>query len=172
MPIIAAVVGAVMTGLLYWFRYGDGMAHIDRHLSDRRTAKLRAKSEAAFRAAPVQAIREPADAAGVLMYLVALARGTPTPEQVSVIEAELCAITAPGDNLAGRMVYIRHAAEQAADVDMAIRHLAPVLRENLTPSERSDLERMLRTVATVHRGPIPAQETLIARTTRALTVSN
>ncbi|MGH1573010.1 hypothetical protein ACRAWG_22975 [Methylobacterium sp. P31] len=145
-----------MTGLLYWFRYGDGMAQIDRHLGDRHAAaKLRAKTESAFRAAPVQTTREPADAAGVLTYLVAIARGTPTPEQVSVIEAEMRAITPPGDNLAGRMVHIRHAAEQAADISMVIRHLAPVLREKLTPSERSDLGRMLETVAAAHRGPIP-----------------
>lgn len=171
MPVIAAVVGAVMTGLLYWFRYGDGMALIDRHLSDRRSAKLRAKSEAAFRAAPVRSIREPADAAGTLMYLVARARGTPTPEQVSAIEAEMRAITPPGDNLASRMVYIRHAAEQAADGEMAIRHLAPLLRDKLTSSERADLVRMLGAIAAIHEGPIPAQEHLIARTTRELMAS-
>ena len=78
MPIIAAVIGAIMTGLLYWFRYGDGMAHIDRHLSDRRTARLRAQGEAAFRAAPIRSIRDPVDAAGVLMYQIARARGMPT----------------------------------------------------------------------------------------------
>lgn len=69
---------------------------------------------------PVRLIREPADAAGTLMYLVALARGTPTPEQISAILAEMRAITPPGDNLASRMVYVRHAAGQAADGDVAM----------------------------------------------------
>ena len=168
MPIIAAVIGAIMTGLLYWFRYGDGMSHIDRHVSDRRSAKLRAESEAAYRAAPIRTIRDPVDAAGVLMYLVARARGTPTPEQEAVIEAELRAIAPPGGSLANRIVYLRHAAEQAADVTLAIRHLGPLLCEKLTPSERSDLERMLAAVAAVHQGPIPAQDSVMSQVVTAL----
>lgn len=168
MPIIAAVIGAIMTGLLYWFRYGDGMAHIDRHLSDRRAAKLRARSEAAFRAAPIRSIRDPVDAAGVLMYQIARARGMPTPEQEAVIEGELRAIAPPGDPLKARQAYIRHAAEQAADAEVAIRHVAPLLREKLSLSERDDLERMLKAVAAVHQGPTQVQESLIARVVRAV----
>ncbi|WP_457107192.1 hypothetical protein [Methylobacterium sp. P5_C11] len=168
MPIIAAVIGAIMTALVYWFMYGGGMAQIDRHLNDRRNARLRAKSEAAYRAAPVRTIRDPIDAAGVLMYLVALARGTPTPEQESAIEAELRAIAPPADDLAIRIAYIRHAAHQVADAETALGHLAPLLREKLTPSEHADLERMLGAVAAIHQGPIPAQEGLMARTARSL----
>lgn len=70
-----------MTGLMDYFIYGNGMEQLDRFLGERRNAKLRARSEASFRAAPLRAIRDPADAAGVLMTLVARARGTPTPEQ-------------------------------------------------------------------------------------------
>lgn len=168
MPVIAVIVGAVMSGLVYWFKYGDGMAQIDRALTDRRNAKLRARNEAAFRAAPVRSIRNPIDAAGVLMYLVALARGIPTPEQEAAIEAELRAIVPPGDDLAARLVYIRHAAHQVADADTALGHLAPLLRDTLAPSERADLERMLDSIAAIHQGPIPAQESLLARMTRSL----
>ncbi|SDO41911.1 hypothetical protein SAMN05216360_12243 [Methylobacterium phyllostachyos] len=168
MPIIAAVVGAILSGLVYWFRYGDGMAQIDCALADRRNAKRRAESEAAFRAAPVRAIRNPIDAAGVLMYRVALARGTPTPEQEAAIEAELRAIVPPGDDLATRMTYIRHAAHQVADTDTALGHLAPLLRQKLTASELADLERMLANIAAIHQGPIPVQESLLARTRRSL----
>ncbi|WP_096487872.1 hypothetical protein [Methylorubrum populi] len=168
MPVIAAVVGAVMTGLMYYFIYGNGMEQLDRFLGDRRNAKLRARSETAFRAAPLRAIRDPADAAGVLMILVALARGTPTPEQEAVIEAEMRKVTAPDDDHGTRMAYIRHAAAQASDADTAVDHLAPLLREKLDASERDDLERMLEAVAVVHGGPIDAQEKLIARTVRVL----
>lgn len=52
MPVIAAIVGAFMTGLVYYFLYGNGMQQLDRYLGDRRSAKMRARSEAAFRAAP------------------------------------------------------------------------------------------------------------------------
>ena len=157
-----------MTGLMYYFIYGNGMEQLDRFLGDRRNAKLRARSETAFRAAPLRAIRDPADAAGVLMILVALARGTPTPEQEAVIEAEMRKVTAPDDDHGTRMAYIRHAAAQASDADTAVDHLAPLLREKLDASERDDLERMLEAVAVVHGGPIDAQEKLIARTVRVL----
>ncbi len=157
-----------MTGLLYYFMYGNGMEQFDRYLGDRRNAKRRAISEASFRSAPLRAIRNPADAAGVLMQRVALERGTPTPEQDAVIEAELARISAPNDDLSARLAYIRHAATQATDADMAIDHLMPLLRDKLDMSERADLERMLEAVASVHGGPIEAQEKMIARTIRLL----
>ncbi|AWI91713.1 hypothetical protein C0214_15575 [Methylobacterium sp. DM1] len=168
MPVIAAVVGAVMTGLMYYFIYGNGMEQLDRFLGDRRNAKLRARSAAAFRAAPLRAIRDPADAAGVLMMLVALARGTPTPEQEAAIEAEMRKVTSPQDDHGTRMAYIRHAAAQASDADTAVDHLAPLLREKLDDAERDELEQMLEAVAVIHGGPIEAQEKLIARTVRVL----
>ncbi len=168
MPVIAAIVGAVMTGLLYWFLYGNGMAALDRTLSDRRHARLRAQSEARFRSAPLRAIKDPADAAGVPMRLVALARGTPTPEQASVIEAEMRKITPPGDDLSVRLAYIQHAAAQAENADVVLNHLAPLLGEKLDASERNDLERMMETVALVHQGPTEAQQRLISRTVRVL----
>lgn len=169
MPILAAVAGAVMTGLLYWFMYGNGMEQIDQLFRDRRNAKLRAKSASQFRSAPIRSIKNPTDAAGVLMLLVALARGTPTPEQETEIAHQLRRITEPDDDLAARLVIIRHAVTQISDADTAIGHLAPLLRKQLDTSERDDLERMLEAVAVIHNGPIEAQERLIARIMRSLT---
>lgn len=168
MPIIAVIIGGIMTGLTYWFMYGNGMEQVDQLLRDRRNTKLRRQSEASFRAAPLKAIQDPAEAAGVLMVLVALARGTPTPEQERAIEDQMRRIVEPGDDLATRMVAIRHAAAQAADADTAADHLAPLLREKLDRSERDDLERMLEAVAVVHNGPTEAQEKFISRTLRVL----
>ncbi|GLS44125.1 hypothetical protein GCM10007884_21120 [Methylobacterium brachythecii] len=168
MPVIGAVVGTIMTGLLYWFMYGNGMQQIDRVLGDRRNHKLRLKSEANFKAAPIRSIKNPADAVGVLMQLVALARGTPTPEQEAAIEQQMRNVVEPDDDLATRLVFIRHAASQAADAETAIDQLAPLLREKLTPSERDDVEQMLEAVAVIHQGPTDRQERLIARTVRVL----
>lgn len=168
MPILVAVVGAVMSGLVYWFMYGNGMEQIDQLLRDRRNAKLRAKSAAQFRSAPIRSIKNPADAAGVLLLLVASARGTPTPEQDAEIEHQLRKIIEPDDDLASRLVIIRHAVAQISDADTAIGYLAPLLREKLDATERDELERMLEAVAVIHQGPIEAQERLIARIVRAL----
>ena len=80
-------------------------------------------------------------------------------------------IAPPGDDLATRMTSLRHAAQQVADVDTALGHLAPLLRDSLDPSERADLERMLERVAAIHQGPVPEQEALMGKTIRSLTAA-
>lgn len=102
------------------------------------------------------------------MMPVALARGTPTPEQEAAIEAEMRKVTAPDDDDPARMASIGHAATQASDAATAVDPLAPLLREKLDAGERDDLERILEAVAVIHGGPIEAQEKLIARTVRVL----
>ena len=168
MPILIAMAGALIAGVSYWIRYGNGMEHIDHTLRDWRKTRLRAKSEAERRAAPLRSLSDPADAAGVLMDLVARTRGIPTPEQNAAVEAQMRMIVSANDDLAARMVFIRHAATHAKDAASATDELAPLLREKLIPSERNDLEHMLRVVAAVHDGPTLEQENLIARIKRAL----
>ncbi|WP_204307860.1 hypothetical protein, partial [Klebsiella pneumoniae] len=79
----------IMTGLIYWLMYGNGLEYIDQSLRDRRNTRKRLENQASSRAAPLKAIRHPAEAAGVLMQLVALARGTPTPDQDAAVEAQM-----------------------------------------------------------------------------------
>ena len=168
MPILIALAGALVTGLIYWVRYGDGMEHIDHAVRDWRTARRRRASERDIRSAPVRSLRSPADAVGVLMTLVARQRGVPTPEQESEILNQMRDVTDPGDDLATRMAVIRHAADQAPDPDTAIQSLAPLLRVRLTQAERDDLCRMLRAVATVHQGPTEPQNRFIEQVRRAI----
>lgn len=168
MPILIAVVGATTTILIWWLTRGDGLRHLDRALHDWRNTRMRRRAEAAFRASPLRTIESPADAAGVLMQFVVLARGMPTPEQEAAIEAELRQVLPAGEDVEARLVYIRHAANQAADAGTAVDLLAPLLRERLDRSEHAHLERMLESVAMVHGGPTDAQEALIARTVHAI----
>lgn len=168
MPFLIAMTGALATGLIYWIRYGDGMAHIDQALRDWRTGRRRAASERAFGLAPLRALRHAADAAGVLMVLVARLRGELTPEQEARILARMETVTEPGDDLGTRMSVIRHAAAQAPDPDAALQTLAPLLRDRLTRTERDDLCEMLEDVAGVHQGPTDAQAAYIERIRRAL----
>lgn len=168
MPFLIAMAGALTTGLIYWIRYGDGMAHIDQALRDWRTGRRRAASEKAFGLAPLRSLRHAADAAGVLMVLVARLRGELTPEQEARILARMEAVTEPGDDLGTRMSVIRHAAAQAPDPNAAIQSLAPLLRDRLTRTERDDLCEMLEDVAGVHQGPTDAQAAYIERIRRAL----
>lgn len=168
MPILIAMAGALVTGLVYWIQYGHGLEHIDQSLRDWRTGRRRRASESAIRLSPLKALRHPADMAGLLMTLVAHQRGLLTPEQEAEILSQLRAVAEPGDDLDTRMVVIRHAADQAPDPDTAVRSLAPHLRDCLSRSERDHLSDMLWAVATVHQGPTMAQERFIEQVRRAI----
>ncbi|WP_019904111.1 hypothetical protein [Methylobacterium sp. 77] len=168
MPIIAALFGALIAGLVYWIKYGNGMEHINNAVRDWRSARRRTASERQIGSAPLRSLRHPADAAGVLLELVARLRGVPTPEQEAAILVQMRGIVEPGDDLDKRMVVIRHAATLAPDAKAAIDALAPILRDSLDSSERSHFARMLQAVAEIHQGPTEAQERLIAQILRAI----
>ena len=60
MPVVAAVIGAIMTGLFYWLMWGGGLNYIDariRQSSDRkRDAQRRAATIERQRMAPLRSI--------------------------------------------------------------------------------------------------------------------
>ena len=76
MPILAAILGAVVTGLLYWLIWGKGLEYIDHAWRDssnrRQDAKRRAAAMANRQLAAVRSITDARDAASTLMVLVAL----------------------------------------------------------------------------------------------------
>jgi hypothetical protein len=172
MPVVAAVIGAIMTGLFYWLMWGGGLDYIDariRQSSDRkRDAQRRAAAIERQRMAPLRSIADARDAAAVLMVLVASQRGVPTPEQNAAIEREMREVVGFGAELTGRIAYAKFAAEQALSAEDAVDALALLFRSNLTAGERKELFGMLRRVAEVHGGPIPAQERVIERAERRL----
>jgi|SRR5829696_6243630 len=172
MPVVAAVIGAIMTGLFYWLMWGGGLDYIDariRQSSDRkRDAQRRAAAIERQRMAPLRSIADARDAAAVLMVLVASQRGVPTPEQNAAIEREMREVLGFGAELTGRIAYAKFAAEQALSAEDAVDALAPLFRSNLTAGERKELFGMLRRVAEAHGGPIPAQERVIERAERRL----
>jgi hypothetical protein len=172
MPVVAAVIGAIMTGLFYWLMWGGGLNYIDariRQSSDRkRDAQRRAATIERQRMAPLRSIADARDAAAVLMVLVASQRGVPTPEQNAAIEREMREVLGFGAELTGRIAYAKFAAEQALSAEDAVDALAPLFRSNLTAGERKELFGMLRRVAEVHGGPIELQERVLERAERRL----
>ncbi|KQP41050.1 hypothetical protein ASF49_18605 [Methylobacterium sp. Leaf104] len=158
MPFLLAVAGLIITGLTGWIRYGNGLAHLDHALNDLRRDRRRRAGDVQQCLAPLRSMRNPADAAGVLMMLVARQRGLATPEQEHEILSRMRSVTAASEeDLATRMAVIRHAADQTREPQLAIRAVAPLLHDRLTPSEVEDLVDMLRAVASVHGGPTAAQ---------------
>ena len=172
MPVIAAIVGAVLMGLFYWLIWGQGLQYIDMRLRESRDRKRDARNRAAAieaqRFAPLRSIADARDAAAVLMVLVARERGVPTPEQLAAVEREMREVLGFGAELNTRLTYATFAAEQAGSVEDAADVLAPLFRERLTAAEREDLFGMLRRVAEVHGGPTDRQERAIERAERRL----
>jgi hypothetical protein len=172
MPVIAAIAGAVMTGLFYWLMWGGGLQYIDVRMQQSRDRNRDAERRAAAienqRMAPLRSIADARDGAAVLMVLVASQRGVPTPEQNAAIEREMREVLGFRAELNGRLAYARFAAEQALSAEDAVDALAPLFRSNLTGEEREELFGSLRRIAEVHGGPIAPQERVIERTERRL----
>jgi hypothetical protein len=172
MPVIAAVAGAVLTGIFYWLIWGNGLAYIELRWRESRDRKddeaRRAAALVAKRSAPLRSIEDPRDAAGVLMCLVARQRGTPTPEQKAAIEQQMREVLDLGREIPQRLSLAMFAAEQASAAEDAVDALAPLLRTRLDRTECNDLLDTLNRVAEIHGGPTVEQERLIARVEQAL----
>ncbi len=169
MPIIAAIIGAVMTGLFYWFMFGGGMAYIDTRLRERDKRKQRAALPAKQEAAPLRSLQDPREAAVILMIAVALARGVPTPEQLDVVRDQMRDVLGFAADLSGHFAYCRFAAEQAPSPEGTIDDLADLLRRSLNRDERIELGSMLERVAALHGGPTERQERFVSLVLRRVT---
>src|SRR5829696_1495882 len=75
MPIIAIVLSGVVSGPFLWLTRGGGLEQIDQLLRERRDRKRRQKALEQQSLAPLRALKDPRDAAAVLMVAVAEARG-------------------------------------------------------------------------------------------------
>jgi hypothetical protein len=169
MPIIAIVLSGVVSGLFLWLTRGGGLEQIDQVLRERRDRKRREKALEQQSLAPLRALKDPRDAAAVLMVAVAEARGVMTPEQETLVQERMGSVLGFADaDIGARLIYARHAARQAPSIDAIVADLTDLVREKLSRAERRELETMLDAVAALHGGPTDAQERAIALTSRRL----
>ena len=168
MPVVAAIVGAIMTGLLWWLMWGKGMEYIDSVLRDHQARKRRERVRKEIGTPPLKALKDPREAATALMIQAALARGVMTPEQEAAIQEQMRTVLAFGPELEDRFKYCKFAAEQAQTPEMAIEDVVELLRKSLEPAEREDLRRILERVVAVHGGPTERQENFVERAMRRL----
>lgn len=163
-----AIVTAILSGVTYWFVWGNGMEQLDHVLGRKRNAKRRAIAIDEAQRAPLKAIEEPRDAATVLMVLVATRRGEMTGEQEALILEEMRTTLEYEGDVAGRLAVARHAATCAPSPHVVVTVLRDVLRKHLARAEFNQLSMMLRKIAALHGGPTEEQEKLIAYAERTL----
>ena len=172
MPVIMAIMGAIFLGLFYWLMWGQGLEYIEHRWTSARKrrseAETRAKTLESQQMAPLRAIDDARDAAVVLMILMGRIRGVLTPEQQGAIEDEMRRVLDLEGEVTARFLYSQFAAEQVRDFDKALEGLAPLLREKLGTTERTDLIGMLEVVAKVHGGPTHEQDKAMGQVARLL----
>ncbi len=168
MPVIAAIVGAVVTGLFYWIVWGNGGQVIEGLLSDRRNARRRAVAVDAAQRAPIRALTESRDGAVALMAAVIHERGEPTPEQIAAIKEEMRDVLGYGADLEARLIAAQHAVKAAATPENVVSDLRDLMQASLNKAEFNQLFLMLRKVAALHGGPTEGQERIIAFAERQL----
>lgn len=175
MPIIATLVGAITTGVIYWMIWGGGMEYVSQRLragSEQKRRELlarrRAESEAEARRTALKTLPESRDGAVALMCLVANERGEPTTEQLDLIRSEMRVMLEYGGDLEERLVLARHAVKASPSKTIALMDLRDLLRPHLTRGEFDELFAMLRRVAALHGGPTDGQDSLIGEAERQL----
>ena len=168
MPVIGAIFGAIVMGLIYWVMWGGGLAYIDAMLNARQEKRRREENDrrrietrrdAAH--APLRTLTDPREAATVLMCAAALTRGDVTPEQMAAVTEAMRTTLGFGADLDDRLAYCRYSAEQAQTPETTIDELAPLLHRSLEPDERNELRGMLERVVALHGGPTERQQRFV-----------
>jgi hypothetical protein len=169
MPVILAIIGAVSTGLTYWFVFGNGGEVLSQWLRDRRDGKRRAEARHIQSTAPMKAISDPRDAAIALMVCVASIRGDITPEQEAVIRKHIGETLGLDKEIDKRLTIAKFAAAQSPSSIDSIEAVKGTLQNSVGVDERQQLGAMLTETAAVHGGPSEAQQRFIDNVIRAAT---
>ncbi|KAF0231238.1 MAG: hypothetical protein FD175_1107 [Beijerinckiaceae bacterium] len=178
MPVILALVGALMSGLFMWFVWGNGMEVVN-HWLDSRAAKAKAEkdakaiAEARERAtrAPLRALEDPREAVMVLLSKLAMLRGEITAEQNLALSKIAMDRLGLGGKPEHHTALAAFAAKAVKDADSLVADVTPLLHTRLSAEERDDLFAMLGEIAGLHGGATEAQEQMIARLARRMSYS-
>jgi uncharacterized tellurite resistance protein B-like protein len=170
MPVILAILGALMSGLFMWFVWGNGMEVI-HHWLDQRAAKSKtakdaiAIAEARDRAAraPLRALEDPREAVLVLLSKLAMLRGEITAEQNVALSRIAMDRLGLGGKAEHHTALAAFAAKAAKDGDSVVADVTPLFHTRLSKEEMDDLFAMLAEIAGLHGGPTEAQEKMIER---------
>lgn len=170
MPVILAVLGAMMSGLFMWVVWGNGMEVIN-HWIDQRAAKSKAEKDALAIAdardraarAPLRALEDPREAVMVLLSKLAMQRGEITAEQNLALSKIAMDRLGMGGKPEHHTTLAAFAAKSAKDADSVVADLTPLFHVRLSGEEMDDLFAMLNEIASLHGGPTEAQEQMIAR---------
>jgi uncharacterized tellurite resistance protein B-like protein len=159
MPIVAVVVLTAAFWVLYWFVQMGGVEHFREKAARRKEEARKAQARELDRTACLRAVKDPRDAATILMLLIARG-GDPTPQQIAAVEQTLRTAFGFEAERVERMTQARFVANSAQNFDEAAKIFSDLFKERLTRDERVELVDMVREIARLD-GPSPAQTAAI-----------
>lgn len=175
MPVIIALLGAIMSGLFMWMVWGNGMEVVNHWLDKRadkskqaRDAKAIAEARDKAARAPLRAIEDVREAVLVLLCALANARGEMTEEQRSLITGMARERLMLEGKVENHVSLAEFAVKQAPNLDAAIHDVTPLLFARLDETQKADLSAMLNEVIALHGGPTEKQDALALRITSRL----
>ncbi len=175
MPVIVAIIGALMSGLMMWMIWGNGIEVVNAWL-DGRSGKAKAKRDAIAIAdarekaakAPLRSIGDPRDAALVLLSKLALLRGDITAEQNVLLSRFVTTRFGFEGKPEHRTAWAAFTARSGGETEIIVAELLPLLLETLPPEALDDLFLMMDELAGMHGGATEAQAHLIEHLGRKL----
>ena len=177
MPVIIALLGAIMSGLFMWMVWGNGMEVVNHWLDKRadqskqaRDAKAIAEARDRAARAPLRAIEDVREAALVLLCILTRARGEMTEEQrvlIAGLVRDRLMLEGKAEN---HISLAEFAVKNAPSLDSAVHDVTPLLFARLDDTQKSDLMAMLNEVASLHGGATDKQSEIIERLTSRLGV--
>jgi hypothetical protein len=159
MPIVAVILLTAAFWVLYWFIQMGGVEHFREKAARRKEEARKAEARERDRTACLRAVKDPRDAATVLMLLIARG-GDPTPQQIAAIEHTIVTVFGFEADRVERMTQARFIAGSADSFDQAAKIFAGLFRERLTRSEQVELIDMVQEIARLD-GPSPMQTAAI-----------
>lgn len=175
MPVIVAIIGALMSGLMMWMIWGNGIQVVNAWL-DGRAGKAKEKRDAIAIAdarekaarAPLRSIADPRDAALVLLSKLALLRGDITAEQNVLLSRFVTTRFGFDGKPEHRTAWAAYTARSGGEAEIIVAELLPLFDETLPPEAVDDFFLMLDELAALHGGPTDAQTHLIVHLARKL----
>ena len=145
MPVLLALVGLLAAAAFWYFRMrniGQAGTEVLDHLGKARGSLRRAKLREAASQSPIMAIDDPVIAATSLLCMLVASPHPLTPREEGAIREQAARI-AEGEFLDEAIVYGRWLHRQGLDGPKAIRLLAGLLNDWLSPDQMAELGDMI-----------------------------
>lgn len=149
MHIVISVLGLLGAGLFWWYRLNAAGAAV-RDIADMAGRARGAAKRRSFRnraaESPFAAIDDPVIGAATVIIAMAEEQGAFDAEAERRLREALKPVAQNPALVDEAVIYGKWAAGQCAEASTALRHVAPLLRDTLSPAERGQLLAIAETV--------------------------